>query len=81
MIKYEIKRGKKPSGNFIMAGYDFKTIKKSDLKRHLSDDWVLVRKKYFIITYLSDLWSSLNTDQKITIIGISIGALIAVIAI
>jgi len=56
-----------------------KIIKPSELKLHLDNGWRIVRKEYFIITYLSDSWSKLTLNQRISIIGIILTILITVI--
>jgi|TARA_R110000796_G_C14446672_1_gene422937 hypothetical protein len=80
MKKYEIKRIPKIDG-FIMTEYEFITVSKSELKNHLNKGWVLHRKKYFIVTYLLDLWLNLTTDQKISVIAIITGSVIGILAL
>lgn len=74
MIKYEITRYK--FDGFSGVTTERKSIKKSKLSKYLNDDWILVRKRYFIITHFLDFWRSLNTDQKINIIIFTIGTII-----
>ena len=76
MIRYEIKKYT-PSEYGVLK--DKKFVKKSNLKEYLNNDWILIRKKYFIITHFLDWWRSLNTDQKISIIGITIGSIITIV--
>jgi len=60
-------------------GVDYKIIKGSELKSYQANGWEIVRKEYFIITYLSDSWSKLTLSQKISIIGIILTILITII--
>ena len=77
MIKYEIK--KMQTSWMGDHGFKYQTVSKSDLNKHLNEEWSLHRKKYFIITHLLDWWLSLNTDQKIKIIGIIIGIILSIL--
>ncbi|WP_417887948.1 hypothetical protein [Zunongwangia sp.] len=76
MIKYEIKRSKQSVGNFIPVGYDFKTIKKSELDSHLNNGWSFIRKKYFIITSILDWWKTLKNGEKIAFFAIIVSAFV-----
>lgn len=80
MVKYELKRIPKVEG-FIMTEYEYKTVKKSELKQLQKEGWIFNRKKYFLFTHLFDLWRSLNTDQKINIIAIFTASVIGIIAL
>jgi hypothetical protein len=79
-MKYVVKKirqgGTYHNMNF---GEDFKTIEKSKLKIHLENGWQIVRPIYPIITYLSDSWSKLTLNQRISIIGIILTILITII--
>ena len=66
MIKYEIQRPKQSVNGFIMMGYDFKTVRSSELQNHLKDGWKIVRKRYLIITSFIDWWNTLNNNEKIS---------------
>jgi hypothetical protein len=50
MKKYKLKRPMKSDGWMLMIGYDFKTVKPSELKNHLDKGWTIIRVRYFIIT-------------------------------
>ena len=73
MKKYELKRPMK-SDWMIMVGNDFKTVKPSELKKHLEDGWIVIRTRYFIITSLLDWWKSLKEGEKIAFFGIILTA-------
>ena len=79
MIKYDLKRSKKQNiPDFIFVGYDYKTVKKAELKRHLDAGWKIVRRKYFLITYVSDWWKRLSDGNKIAVFaGIIVPIVIA----
>ena len=61
-------------------GFQYKTISKKDLQANRNNDWILHRKKHYIITYLSDLFLRLSTDHKIRATAIIIGSFISVLA-
>ncbi|QXP70705.1 hypothetical protein H0I29_00985 [Polaribacter sp. R2A056_3_33] len=72
MIKYELKREKKSDGWMVMIGYDFITVKPSELQKHLDDGWTIIRKKYFIITSFLDWWATLKNGEKIAFFGVAL---------
>ena len=79
-MKFIIKRvTSRPSFYAPYHNDETKKIKLSELKEHLNNGWKIVRKEYFIITYLSESWSKLTLNQKISIIGIILTILITVI--
>ena len=80
MIKYEFKRIPKVEG-FLMTEFQYKTANKNEIEKLKNEGWILHRKKYFIFTYFLDLWLSLNTDQKISIIAILTASVIGIIAL
>ena len=80
MIKYEIRRIPKVD-RFVMFEYEYITVSKPELKKHLNNGWELHRKKYFIVTYLFDFWRGLTTDQKINVIAIITGSVIGILAL
>jgi hypothetical protein len=80
MIKYEIRKIPKVDG-FVMFEYEYITVSKYELKNHLNNGWELYRKKYFIVTYLLDLWRGLTTDQRINVIAIITGSVIGIFAL
>jgi len=77
MIKYQI-RLDKPDG-FGGSTSETKKIKKSKLKLYKNQGWYIVSKEYFIITHSSVWWRSLNTNQRISIIGIIVASITAII--
>lgn len=77
MIKYVIQIDE--SDEFGGLNTSIKKIKKSKFKLYEKKGWRLVRKEYFIITYFSDWWRSLNTNHKISIIGIIVASIVAII--
>jgi hypothetical protein len=76
-MKYIIRKDT-PDG-FGGNNSETKTIKKSKYKLYKNDGWYVLKKKIFIITQFSDWWRSLNTNQKISIIGIIIASITALI--
>jgi hypothetical protein len=80
MIKYELKRMPIVEG-FVFFDFECITVKKSDVEKLKKQGWTLHRKKYFIFSHLFDLWQSLNTDQKISIIAIFTASVIGIIAL
>lgn len=69
MIKYEIHK-------FESAEYGVnkltKFVSKSKLEEYKKQDWIFIRKKYFIITIFLDWWNSFTTVNKIGICAIFI---------
>jgi hypothetical protein len=65
MKKYKLKRPKKSEGWMLMIGYDFTTVKQSELKNHLDKGWEIIRVRYFIITSFLDWWKNLKGGEKI----------------
>ena len=78
MVKYEIIKYS-PSDFGVLK--DKKIVKKSNLNKYLNDDWILIRKRYFILTHFLDFWLGLNTDQKINVIAIITASVIALFAL
>ncbi|MFC4218812.1 hypothetical protein [Flagellimonas marina] len=70
MIKYELKRSKKSEGWMMMMGYESKTVTPRELQTHLKEGWTLVRKRYFLVTYITDWWKNLSTGNRISVFGI-----------
>lgn len=77
MIKYELRRSKKSDGWMIMVGYDFKTVGKKELKRHVDEGWEILRKRYFIITLVKDWWNGLSHGNRISVFGIFLSTALA----
>lgn len=69
MIKYEIHK-------YESAEYGVnkltKFVSKSKLEEYKKQDWLFIRKKYFIITNFLDWWNSFTTVNKIGISAIFI---------
>jgi len=80
MITYEFKRIPKVDG-FVMLNFEYKTVKKTEFEKMKKEGWILHRKKYFIYTYLHDLWLSFNKEQKIAVFGILAASIIGIIAL
>ena len=71
MIKYELQRPMQQNvPGFVMIGNDFKTVKSSELQKHLDDGWFIVRKRYFLITPFLDWWKKLKNGEKISFFGV-----------
>lgn len=70
MIRYELQRPLKQNiPGFVMIGSDFKTVKPSELQKHLDDGWFVIRKRYFFITSFLDRWKKLSDGNKIAVIA------------
>ena len=72
MIKYEIIR-------YSSDGYGgslskTKLVKKSELQKHLDNDWFLRKKIIPIITPLKDWWKPISFTNKVAIFGIILTA-------
>jgi len=79
MIKYEVKKIPYVEG-FIMIGYEYKTVSKSEFQLLKDEGWILHRKKYIIITRFTDWWKLLTTGNKIAVFAIIVPVLFAVLA-
>jgi|SRR5690554_8005912 len=77
MIKYEIKTI--PKSNKWILNYKHKTVSKSELDNYLKQGWTLVRKKYFIITPLLDLWRPISLENRLSLIRALIPAVLAIV--
>ena len=77
MIKYLIKKSKYHEW-MIMAGYDFKTVSKAELKKFLSDGWEFERKEFFFFTFIKDIWNLSDKNTQSTIIFSAIIAFFSV---
>ena len=71
MIKYEIHK-------YEPAEYGVnklvKFINKSELEKFKKDDWLFIRKKYFILTSFLDWWKPISFTNKVGIFGIILSA-------
>ena len=81
LIKYEIKKHVDNSdSSFVIIGvWNKKLVSKKNLQKHLNDGWWVNRKYYVILTPSMDWWNKFDTNQKLTIIGITTGSIIAII--
>ena len=57
---------------------EVKTVKKSELKKHLNNGWYLHKKLIPLITPFLDWWKPISLTNKIAIIGILIPTIVAV---
>ena len=81
MISYEIKTPTFDNSKGVVrkTGFEFKTVSKSELKLYLDKDWVLHRKKYFLITSFLDWFKKLSDSEKIAFFALVIPSVIAII--
>ena len=84
LINYEIQRPVKndPSSNFVFVGfYETREVGKKEFLELKEQNWFLKRKKYFLVTQLSDTWQKFSTNQKVSIVGIGITSIIGLLGI
>ena len=63
-------------GNYAKTQIVYSKCKVKELQKK---DWYIIKKNIPIFTYLSDCWSKFNTNQKISVIGIIIASIVAIV--
>jgi hypothetical protein len=56
-VTYEICKEVPPEpGSPFAHDHKMKVIKRSELKEHLKDEWIVLRRRYWLITPIRDAW-------------------------
>lgn len=79
MLKNYLLRKPKRSDWMIMVGYDFKTVKKSEVSNYLENGWEFIEERYIYFSDFKDWFEKSELSNKLAIISLIIGSLLSII--
>lgn len=81
MFKVYLLRKSKYHEWMVMAGYDFKTVKKAEVKEYEKSGWEFVEERIIYISDLKDWFLKQKVSDKIAIVSLIVGSIIGLLAL